>query len=218
MRAQFRDRRDLLRSFGYGEPDAAVAGWSSPTRPTLVFEGELAPRIGPSDDKESKREVHLFEVPFPSHNLLDLAEHLVHLAVTLSFFVEPNETSKRYPGAMLRWDMQGPFETTEQFEKRINKVKRSPGHKTDTKSYNWDIGPEARSRGSVQSDRCTVSAANVAGNRLVAVYPTLGWWEGRKERLTTTVRYSLAISVDCGDVDVDLYTAIKNALRVRVEV
>ena len=218
MRAQFSNKSDLLRSFGYGEPDAAFAGWSSPTRPTLVFEGELAPRVEPSDDEQSKRQVHLFKVPFPSDKLLELAEHPVHLSVTLSFFVEPNETGSRYPGAMLRWDMQGPVETVEQFEKRINKIMRTPGHKTDTKSYNWDIGPDTRSRGSVQSDRCTVSAADVAGSRLVAVYPTLGWWESRKERLTATVRYSLAISVECGDVDVDLYTAIKNALSVRVEV
>ena len=216
MRAQFQDKRDLLRSFGYGEPDPHAAAWSAKTRPTLVVEGSLSPRVE-TDGPNKEREVHYFNLPFPAADLAALGGHPVGLTVTLSFFVEPNETGRQYAGAMLRWDMQGPLESAAQFRRRVNKKERLPGHSTDTSSYAWEIGPDTRSRGSVQSDRCTASAISLAGERLIAVYPTLGWWESRNERKSAIVPYSLVVTVDAGDAEVDLYTLIENLLPVVIE-
>lgn len=214
MHAQFEDKRDRLRAVGYGEPDEERAAWSARTRPTLLVEDRLAPRIANATGFE--RPVHLYRLPLPSDELLALGETDVEVSVTLSFLIEPNEANSRYAGAMLRWDMQGPVEAAEDFEKRINKLARPEGHTTQTSSYPWEIGSDTRSRGSVQADRCRTSAANLAGDRLIAVFPTLGWWEDRNERLEAELEYSLVVTVDAGDAEIDLYNLVENAISVLI--
>ena len=215
-RAQLTDPRDLLRSFGYGVPDPARASAAS-NRPVLLHEGELVPGERNRDGKPERRAVFV-ELPLPADQLDALGETPVELAVTLAYFVEPTASRARgqYAGARLRWDMQGPVETPDGFRARINRLVRQQGVETGGGSYDWDIGPDTRSRGTAQHDRATVPASAVAGTRLVAVYPVLGWWETaglRSRRLS----FSLIASVDLGDVDVDLYTLVAAALEVVVD-
>ena len=206
----------MLRSFGYGVPDPARASAAS-NRPVLLHEGELVPGERNRDGKPERRAVFV-ELPLPADQLDALGETPVELAVTLAYFVEPTASRARgqYAGARLRWDMQGPVETPDGFRARINRLVRQQGVETGGGSYDWDIGPDTRSRGTAQHDRATVPASAVAGTRLVAVYPVLGWWETaglRSRRLS----FSLIASVDLGDVDVDLYTLVAAALEVVVD-
>ena len=60
-------------------------------------------------------------------------------------------------------------------------------------------------------------AGTASGERHVAVYPTLGWWEGREERKDAAVPYSLVVSIDAGDADIDLYAEIEAAIAVPIE-
>ena len=216
LRSQFPNRRDLLRAVGYGVPRQEAAAYSSRTRPTLIVEDVLYP--GQRDEEGALiRPVHFYQLPLPSEQLLALGEQEVELAVTLSFFVEPNESSRRsYAGAMLRWDMQGPAEGQEQFRQRINRLERPADYERVTSSYPWEIGIDTRSRGSVQSDRCQITGADLAGHRLVAVYPTLGWWDRRSDRVDRPIRYSLIVSVDAGNADIDLYALVEVEIAVEV--
>jgi hypothetical protein len=216
LRAQFPNGRDLLRAVGYGVPRQEVAAYSGRTRPTLIVEDVLYP--GRRDEEGSLiRPVHFYQLPLPSEELLALGDREVELAVTLSFFIEPNESSRRsYAGAMLRWDMQGAIEDREQFRQRINWLERPAEYERATSSYPWEIGIDTRSRGSVQSDRCRTSAAELAGHRLVAVYPTLGWWDRRSDRTDRPMRYGLIVSVDAGSADIDLYALVEAEIAVAV--
>ena len=183
----------------------------------LVEDG--ASRCGDRWRDELQREVHLVSLPLPNEALLELGEHEVELSVTLSFFIEPNESNRRYyAGSMLRWDIQRPTETDEDFRRRVNRLERPEGFVPSADSYPWDIGPDTRSRGSVQSDRCRVTAASLAGRKLIAVFPVLGWWEGRADRLDAVVPYSLVARVDAGDADIDLYAEIAAEIGVSVEI
>lgn len=216
-KAQFPDSRDRVRAVGYGVPDGDLASYSFRQRPTVVIEDSLRPRVE-HPDGSVEREVHFVRLPLPEQSLLDLSDHEVELSVTLSFFVEPNEANRRnYAGAMLRWDVQRPAETEADFRQRVNRLDRAPGFEAASREFAWEIGVDRRSRGSVQSDRCRLPAALLAGDRQIAVFPALGWWDGREQRKEAAVPYSLVVTIDAGDADIDLYSEISAAIALPVE-
>ena len=68
----------------------------------------------------------------------------------------------------------------------------------------------------LETDRWHGPAAALAGDKLIAVYPVLGWWDRRRERHDAALSYSLIMSIDAGDADVDPYTPIENFVTVQV--
>ena len=209
---QFPDRRDLLRSFGYGVPRTALAMASDSNRPVMIYEGALKPsrHTGLTAD----RRADFIELPFPEEELHAIGESTVELTVTLSYFAEPtdNLTRRAYAGGRLRWDLQGPTETADGFRARINKVVLEQGVTPGSGSYPWVIRADERSRGTLQHDHAAVSAASLAGTRLLAVYPVLGWWEDSRDGWEKDLPYSVVVSVDLGDVDLDIHTLVAETL------
>lgn len=210
--AQFPDQRDLLRSFGYGVPRPDFAMASDSNRPVMVYEGSLKPsqHVGSKAD----RQADFIEIPFPEDELHAIGESDVDLAVTLSYFAEPtdNLTRRAYAGGRLRWDLQGPTETADGFRARINKVVHEQGVTPGSGSYPWVIPADARSRGTLQHDHTTVPASHLAGTRMLAVYPVLGWWEDGRESWDKDLPYSVVVSVDLGDVDLDVHALVSASL------
>jgi hypothetical protein len=217
IEAQFPNKAERLRAVGYGIPSTDEASWSTSTRPTVIFEGQLHPlrRLGRG------REMHFHALPFPEDVLVGLADTPLEISVTLSYFAQPNETrGVRYTCAGLRWGMQRPFESATAFRKRINRLEREDGEKfhSDAEDLDWEIGVRQRERGTIQSDRAKVRAAELTGSRAIAVWPVGGWWDDRDFQGDPPLRYSLVISVDAGDVDVDLYTPILNEISIQTEI
>ena len=211
MRAQLADAQDLRRAFGYGAPWFDRATFSTSQRTTLILESELRPErpLG------NGRELHFVELPLPDKVLEALGNTMIEISVTLSFFAEPNENNlRRYQGAGLRWGLQRPMETQSHFRERINKLERSEDYAGAVEDLPWEIGSQARSRGTVQSDRARVTAEELRGSRAVAVWPVGGWWRGRPDREDAAVAYSLIVTLDAGDADVDVYTAVLNELQI----
>lgn len=210
--AQFPDRRDLLRCFGYGVPSVERATRSSSNRPVMLYEGSLRPsqRLGAAVD----RRADFIEVPFPEDELYGVGDSMVELAVTMSYFIEPtdNLTRRAYAGGRLRWDLQGPTETADTFRARINRLVIEQGVPAGTGSYNWSISADERSRGTLQHAQASVRAADLAGSRLLAVYPVLGWWEDSRQGWEKELPYSIVVSVDLRDVDIELYALVAQAL------
>ncbi|MBF4573167.1 S8 family peptidase [Herbiconiux sp. VKM Ac-1786] len=212
------DPADLRRSIGHGSFNWSRAALSSESRPVMVYEGSLQPKII-NFDKSVTRQVVLVQLPFPASVLRDLGSEPAELQVTLSYFVEPSESERRskYAGVRLRWDMQGPNETPEEFAARINALAREEDHVTHTSSYNWNLGADGRSRSSVQHDWMEGPAESFAGDRLIAVYPVLGWWDRRKGFEQRTVDFSLVASLEIFS-DVDIYAPISAALDIDLDV
>jgi hypothetical protein len=210
--AQFPDQRDLLRSFGYGVPRPALAMASDSNRPVMVYEGSLQPsrHVGTKVD----RQADFIAIPFPEDELHAIGESDVDLTVTLSYFAEPtdNLTRRAYAGGRLRWDLQGPTETADGFRARINKVVHEQGVTPGSGSYPWVIPADARSRGTLQHDHTRVPASHLAGTRLLAVYPVLGWWEDGREGWDKDLPYSVVVSVDLGEVDLDVHALVSASL------
>lgn len=214
MLQQFPNLEERLRVCGYGVPDLPHALGCTSDRATVVVEDELPNAIG---ERESKRTVvKFFELPVPEDALLQLESTQVELAVTLSYLSEPNTFRGRTrSGLDLGWDMQGPSETAEGFLARVNGAYRvDHPDQAWVESFGWQIGKQRRSRGTVQSDRWKGSATDLAGHKLIAVYPKLGWWDRRPRLTELTQQFSLLISVAVPDLDI--YTPIAQSLQVEV--
>jgi hypothetical protein len=217
MYAQFENRRDRLRAFGYGQPDIEVAARSILERPTLILEQ----RIFPERIIRRGREMHFLKLPMPDAELNQLGDSSVEITVTLSYFVEPNENRyRRFESAGLRWALQRPLEEESDFHKRINRLERelADDYEDTTEDLPWEVGPQARSRGTVQSDRARVPASELTGGRAIAVWPVGGWWRDLGLRHDVPIAYSLIITIDAGEEEVDLYTPILNEISIQTEI
>jgi len=218
MLQQFPDKHDLLRACGYGVPDVDLACRSATSAVTLIAEGTIRTayreRIaGVRREKWSdwQRDILIFDLPWPEDLLLELGEKQVELRVTLSYFCEPNPAYKlkAYQGAGLQWDLQKADETTSMFVKRVNAAERSDGDSTFEGSRDWQIGKQARSRGTVQSDRWIGTAAELATRRSLAVYPVKGWWySDLTKHPVQGVPFSLIVTILSEDVSIDVYNPI----------
>ena len=223
------DVEHLLRSCGYGEPSLARAMWSASDALTLIAEAEIQPfrYEGRSDVKLN--EMHVHQIPWPVDALRDLGGTEVELRVTVSYFIEPNPARRgwirrhRYASHGLRFDMQTPTETLDEFRGRINRLVREEDEEialTSSDSKQWLLGPQLRGKGSLHSDIWRGTGSGLADRKHVAIYPVGGWWKERPQlgRGDSKVRYSLLVSVKTPRTDVDLYTPIANAVGIPVEI
>jgi len=215
MLRQFAGLNDRLLACGYGVPDERLARECARDRATVVIEDVMPSAVIEQEPKKEtpkrattkttepkrRRKVKLYRLPVPDELIAD-RDADVELRVTLSYFAEPNKFGRTvFHGLDLKWDMQGPQESEDEFMERINVLKRpmGPGGKrikvTTKESFPWEIGIQRRSRGTVQSDRWRGKMSALAGDKLISIAPVLGWWERRRELRTQEMRFSLVVSV-----------------------
>ncbi len=232
MIQQFEGVADRLLACGYGVPDERLASACARNLATVIIEDampnavvEEVPKKKPpkrpttkTTEPKDRRKVKLYRLPIPDELLAD-SDPDVELRVTLSYFAEPNRFGRKvFRGLDLKWDMQGPQESEAEFLQRINVLKwpKDPDGKrmkvATTKSFDWDIGIQTRSRGTVQSDRWRGKMSAIVGNKLIAIVPVLGWWNQRRSLKTQEMPFSLVVSVFGPGV----YQAIKPRVEAAV--
>lgn len=213
-----------LRCYGYGVPQLQRALWSAENTATLIYEGELQPYHKVGSDIRSN-EMHVHRLPWPVEVLQDLGEAQVTLRLTLSYFVEPSPgrigwTRKhRYQSHGLRFELNRPVEDEEAFRQRISRAEwddpdQRPDNTAETRS--WIVGDQGRRRGSLHSDWWTGNAADLATTNLIAIYPVTGWWRERPHlnNYEKSARYSLIVTLEAPEIEVDLYTPIVNQAEI----
>jgi hypothetical protein len=212
----------LLRCFGFGVPNLERALWSARNAVTLVVQDHLQPF-----ERDESKEMHLHTLPWPKEVLQDLGDERVTLRVTLSYFIEPNPARRgwarrhRYASHGLRFSVNKPTESRDDFRKRINKAAREENEGwTDSTDDRWFLGPELRGKGSLHQDYWVGTAADLAERNLVAVCPVLGWWRERHQlkRWTRPARYSLVVSIRTRVTGVDIYESVANLVRIETMV
>ena len=77
-------------------------------------------------------------------------------------------------------------------------------------------GHRREQRGTVQSDRWRGRASMLAGDKLIAVMPRLGWWNERTAFRDKALPFSLVVTVIADGLDI--YTPISVALEAGIEV
>ncbi len=219
------ERVALQRRYGMGVPDLARATRSASDSLTLIVQDT----IHPFDGQGKMREMHVHELPWPNEVLADLGETRIQMRVTLSYFIEPNPGrrgwARRYSYAShgLRFDVRRPTESTDDFRKRINALARMENERranSESDSGEWFFGSQERTVGSLHTDIWTGTAADLAARGVLAVFPVGGWWKERKKRDHSErgARYSLIISIEAPEVDVDIYTPVAQQVGIPIEV
>jgi hypothetical protein len=220
----------LLRRYGMGVPDPDRALYSATDALTLVAEARIHPyqREGASSAGKT-REMNLHELPWPIPQLEALGAAKVRMRVTLSYFVEPNPSSRGwtgryiYPSHGLRFATRRPEESVDSFRQRINTRARIDGEKPpslDTEA-GWLFGSnQQQAAGSLHTDIWSGTAAALASKGAIAVYPVAGWWKNRAkdDQSDQGVDYSLIVSIESPEVDVDLWTPVHQQVQPTIEI
>ena len=233
MRAQFLpaepsklDYLRLVRRCGFGEPDLERALWTLKNSLTLVLQETITPFQRGSSKQPALKELNVHDLPWPRETLEALLDTTVEMKVTLSYFIEPNPSTRgvrsryRYASHGLRFDVKRPTESPSKFRKRINVAAREEDEEApdSPQDASWLLGPRGRHRGSLHCDIWRGKAADLASRETLAVYPSIGWWKSRPhlERVDKTARYALLVTLHVPDVEVDLYTEVANQIGVQV--
>lgn len=217
---------NLLRTFGYGTPDVQAMLTSANNVLTLIAQSTLQPFLKDKTIKTNDMNIHA--LPWPREALQALpAATDVKLRVTLSYFVEPSPGErgwdKKYGYAShgLRFAVQRPTESVDEFRLRINAFGRDEEYDADAHhgdTGTWLLGANTPTNGSIHSNVWTGTAAELANRSHIAVYPTMGWWKTRpsEDRFMRSVRYSLVVSIETPDVATDIYTPVAVQLGIDV--
>lgn len=238
MIEQFPGINDRLLACGYGVPDERLASECAQGIATIVVEDRMPNAVVEEEPKKTapkqpttkatepkkRRKVKLYRLPIPKSLLVD-SDPDVELRVTLSYFTEPNKFGRStFHGLDLKWDMQGPQESADEFLQRINVLKRpigpdgKPKKVAKKESFDWDTGIQLRSRGTVQSDRWRGRMSALVGDKLIAIVPVLGWWDQRRTLKTQEMSFSLVVSVFGPGVYAAIKPRIEAEALVQVEV
>lgn len=216
------ERKNLLRSVGYGVPVLDNALYSANNSLTLIAEREIQPyRLEGSTTKTN--EYHLFELPWPTAILEnELFDQNVTLKVTLSYYIEPNPGSRNkryathfhYHSHSLDFAVIKRGERLDVFKRRISAAAEQPEEDLNNADEPWVIR-RVRSRGSIKKDFITMSGADMARRNYLAIFPNAGWYRTRKKlnRVNEVVRYSLIVTIETPNNNVDIYTPVLNLIE-----
>ncbi|WP_339811708.1 S8 family peptidase [uncultured Imperialibacter sp.] len=224
------DRRALLRSVGYGVPILEQAKNSANNSLTLVSQRSIQPyRLEKSQPRYN--EYHLYELPWPVDVLRDeIGDRDATIKVTLSYYIEPNPGNRqyasnfRYHSHELDFKLIKPLEQLNEFKRRISAASSgTEEHDDDTinrSSEPWTLKERVRSKGSIKKDFITISGVEMSRRNILAVYPKNGWYRTRKQlgKIESMVRYSLIITIETPEQEVDLYTPVFNIVQTVVPI
>lgn len=164
--------------------------------------------------------MHLYELPWPKDVLVSLGDKIVRLRITLSYYIDPSPGERevlnkyKYPSTALRFDVNQPMETEDQFRARVSHVVNGDVEKVKNDSSRWFIGIQRRNHGSIHSDYIEDVAVNIAECNMIAVYPATGWWKSRKNKKDGIINYSLVVSLEVPETDI--YTSIMQKIEVPI--
>jgi hypothetical protein len=224
------DRLRLLRRYGWGVPTEERVLSSAASSVTLMLQDEFLP-FEHRNSGISMRAFRLHELPWPREQLRELFGAIVQLRVSLSYFVEPNPSSRgwkgryRYASHGLRFDVKRPTETLEDFQARLaNAAAREEGEDTPQPETSaddrWYIGSRLRNSGSLHADLWTGTGAELADSGYIGITPVGGWWKenNRRDRADLPVRYALLVSLRTQAVEIDIYTPIAAQIGIPVTI
>ncbi len=213
-------KETMLRSVGYGVPNFDRAKYSLTNELTMVAENTITPfEQGSTTSSDPKLgNMQLYQLPWPASVLRDLPNNInVKLKVTLSYFIEPNPSRRgfkqrySYQSHALRFEVIRPGQTLSNFKGKVNALMADDNYDgPEGDGSGWKFGSDFRKRGSIHSDIWTGSPQDLADMHTIAICPVGGWWKYKTglDRWQNDVRYSLLISLEAPDVEIDLYSEI----------
>jgi len=214
---------NLVRICGFGVPYITRAIESFKNDYTMIIEDMIYPYKREKNKKAKNKDMKFYHLPFPQKELENLGSTNVEMRITLSYFIEPNPSSRvrsvySYKSHGLRFDLKNPTEKNEKFMGRINKLMQEEelNYKNDEADRWWTIGVKGRTKGSIHSDIWRGTARELAACDLLAVYPVYGWWKEHNDTISNAAHYSLLVSIKVS-TDTDLMTETENIISNKVK-
>lgn len=220
----FSDKYQVIRSIGYGIPDVGRATTNTEYRITLITKGEVFIRA---------RQVHIYQVIIPEElrRPADSFEFLVE--VTLSYKAKPRRTRRtrrRYLSTWLEWQTSKTNESKEAFLQRMIELVENEGadnplnaeQVSGAGAIQWAIRERAdwgqvkgvcRNNGTVQKDWARLQSHEFAEGFYLAVIGHTGW----DTDINASVPYSLVVSFEAVNQDIEIYSRIAVENQVEVE-
>jgi hypothetical protein len=108
-------------------------------------------------------------------------------------------------------------EGVENFKARISRDMREENYSKEGGEH-WLLGNKIRDKGSIHKDIWQGTAANLATRNKIAVHPVGGWWKSREKigRYGNSIRYSLVVTIESPDEEIDIYTPVLNQIMIEV--
>ena len=219
------DKYEVIRSMGYGIPDVERATANTEYRITLITQGETYIRA---------RQVHIYEAIIPQELRHPGDAYEILVEVTLSYKAQPRRTRRtrrRYLSTWLEWQTSKHNESREAFLNRMIEVAENVrvvenGSGSDQGSSNgtiqWTIRERAdwgqvrginRNNGTVQKDWATLQSHEFGEGFYLAVIGHEGW----NTEMDASVPYSLVVSFEAINKDIEIYSRIAVANQVEIE-
>jgi hypothetical protein len=215
------EKTTLLRTVGYGVPNISKAKYCANNSLILIAEREIQP-YKLEKSKGQYNQYHLFELPWPKEALEQLEGKNAKLIVTLSYYIEPNPGTRRlatnyaYHSHQLDFEIINSLETLDEFKVRISKPKdETKENRTKRTGVKWAIGKDSNLKGSIRKDFINGTGRELSVQNILAVMPKNGWYKNlkRQNKHNEVVRYSLIVSIETEETEVDLYTPVFNILN-----
>ena len=207
-----------LRTFGYGIPDINRATQNSAHRITLVDDGTI-----------SAKSAQIYTIAIPEAIRRAGNEYDVLVEVSLSFLAKPRRTRRgthSYLSTWLDWKSSKLGESYNRFEKRIIKYistdEADEGGNNEAGSIQWKIRERSdwgiiqnfkRQDSSLQKDWTIFKAYSLPEEFSIAVIGHQGW----EKDINVEVPYSIAVSFEVTDLDVDVYNLIRIENEIEIE-
>lgn len=208
----------IVKSIGFGLPDADRATANSDHRVTLVTSGAVPIRAGECD---------IYEVPIPRELSRAGTDYEVRIDVTLSYVASPRRTRrrpKRYLSTWVDWVSSKLGQSVESFERRVRAdqvaVKDDPEggavvpwvfHQQENHGLVRGLG---RNPGTVQKDWAVVRSNQLGERFCIAVRGHRGW----SQDPDSAARYALVVTLDVVGQEVAIYEPVRVAVEaIQVE-
>ncbi|MFM2375467.1 MAG: hypothetical protein RLZZ165_564, partial [Bacteroidota bacterium] len=202
--------------FGFGLPNLERATRNSENRITFYSRGRKAIR---------SKEIHFFEIPIPEEIRSIGSEYDILIEVTLSYCAKPRRTrrnARKYLSTWVEWVSSKLDESMETFVNRESIVEE----KTEVRRAeeipwmlrerdDWgQVGGIKRNIGTLQKDWATVKSHQLEESFSIAVRGRQGW----DTTDTYPAYYSLIVSMEATNAEIQLYNRIRTEVEVRSQI
>jgi subtilisin family serine protease len=208
---------DHIRMYGYGIPAKARATQNFMQRITLTSESNIAAK---------QAEIYTIKIPNELMGIGD--EYDILIEVTLAFTAKTRRTRRRtksYLSTWLDWQSSKFEESYNQFKTRVSEY--SDGDEIeaaddDAKNIPWVIRENVlwgsvkglrRQDSSLQKDWVILKPYNIPKEFSIAVVGHKGW----EKDITQEVPYSIAVSFEVLNAEIDVYNFIRIENQIEIE-
>lgn len=208
------NKLNILRQIGYGVPSIEKATFNTPHRVTLIARGHNAVKA---------KEAHIYQVPIPEQLRAPGEDFRIRISVTMTYAARPRRTRrgiKRYYSTWVDWRSSHKSESYDSFKNRVL-YSGNAAFADHEDVIPWTIREQddygsingvRRNNSAVQKDWAEFHSHELPTDFCIAVIGHQGW----DKHPDATANYSLVISFEAVNNDLEIYSNIETAVKALI--